>query len=716
MIAALLIAPQTYTIRHEFVFSTSGPQPATVTLAGTFNGWNKSADPLTFHATTNTWRLAINLPPGRHLYKFVLNDQEWVTDPKNQSQENDGAGNINSVLLLLPADYKNPAQIGDGRIATSLTGHRPALPDLNLDRGRVTVRFRVRPQDAQSVKLEKTTPAIPSDPATKIPMVRVSADLLTETYQASFPYQPNRTVDYRFIIKDGAQTWTFGANGLQTGDKATPLRLDRQSFTPFQVPAWVERTVFYQIFPDRFANGSPHNDPDQMEPWSGTPHYFNFFGGDIAGIRANIPYLQRLGVAGVYFNPVFQGPSNHRYETDDYKKIDHRLGTNQEFKSMVQELRGAGIRTVLDGVFNHTSVDFPPFANIRKNGKNSPYLDWYFINAFPVEVRPNPPYEAWFGYESMPKLNVLHPPVKEFLLGVVDYWYQEIQTDGWRLDVANEVPKPFWRAFRQHVKNTNPDTWILGENWTDSSPWLQGDQWDSSMNYLFRGAALRHIARGVTTPTQFLDELFNSYNLYAPQVSRNLLNFLGTHDTPRFLYEAGEDPDLAKMGAVALFAWVGAPCVYYGDELGMTGGPDPDNRRGMTWQKNTPDNPFLQLYTRLAHTRNNSPALQSGDPLRLFADDELGTSAFARVLPDPQSHQPDLVTDAAIALFNRSEHTRTIRLTLPPAVRKALTKPLTNAANGEPVALRPSGQLVLTLPPRSAALVLPKREITPQGP
>ncbi|MBX3115000.1 MAG: hypothetical protein KF836_10585 [Fimbriimonadaceae bacterium] len=665
---------------HEFVFTYEGAK--SVSVAGTFNNWNKDADPMIVDADRKTWRLTKNLGIGTYQYKFVVNSESWFIDPQAKESLDDGNGHTNSILRVVPEDYKNPAKIGDGIIAKSTLLHRLQSPDLVIDGNIARLLLRVRPNDVQSV-------SVVLDSGKSVPMTRVAGNQITDTYLAQFAIDPKQAFNYEFKLKDGQATHTYSP---LAGKKLSPA-----TYQEFQLPGWAEKSVFYQIFPDRFANGNKSNDPADVTPWDSNPTYSNFTGGDLAGVSKNISYLKRLGITGIYFNPVFTSPSNHGYETTDYLTIEPRLGTNAEFMQLTSDLKKAGIRTVLDGVFNHTSIDFQQFADIRRNGKNSKFLDWFFIKSFPVVRQPNPPYEAWAGYESMPKLNILNPETTSFILKTSDYWVNKVGIAGWRLDVANEVPMDFWRKFRTHIKSQNPDTWILGENWSDSSQWLQGDQWDSAMNYPFRGAVLEHIAYGKSNAQEFLDQLMDAYLLYGPQVSRNMLNSLGTHDTPRFLNQCREDTALARMGAVALFAWPGVPCVYYGDELGMTGGIDPDNRRGMRWDLNTEKNEFKSLYQKLISVRKNCQALQSGDPLPLLAENRIQVSVFAR------TGQKDF----AIAAFNRSDDIQEVELDLK-QLKAPTSTPLVDVVSGKALSFSGDTRLRLRLPAKSAALVVPQ--------
>ena len=529
-------------------------------------------------ADGRTWRLTLNLPYGRQTYKFVLSGssgETWIADPQAKTVR-DPDGNTNSLLTLLPTDYARPARPDDGMIAASALLHEPSdISYLNYDRGALRFALRARPNDLRGVTLVVNGKPIPMEPATA-EGARSDADDLYTRYIAHVPWDRKSDLSYTFALADSARTAAFGADGLApAGAKATPFTLRAKTFQPFVVPAWVEKSVIYQIFPDRFADGDRRNDPPDVVAWDTKPTYNNRFGGDTAGVREHLDYLSGLGVSAVYFNPVFASPSNHRYDTSDYKKVDPQFGTNAEFADLTRAMKARGIRTVMDFAFNHTATDFSAFTDVRQKGAASPYKDWYFVHSFPVHGGEKPNYDAWYGYESMPKLNVLNPSTRDYLLGVADYWEGEIPLGGMRLDAANEVNPRFWRLLRAQVKTAHPDTWIVGEVWGDGTPWLGGDQWDSVMDYPFRDACLRFFAQGTMKPTEFTGSLMTLYSRYAPQVSRNLMNLLSSHDTPRFLTLCKSDAPVDKLAVAVQLTWAGTPSIYYGEELGMEGRQGP---------------------------------------------------------------------------------------------------------------------------------------------
>ncbi|MDF2439962.1 MAG: cyclomaltodextrinase / maltogenic alpha-amylase / neopullulanase [Abditibacteriota bacterium] len=678
------------TVSHTFVYNANTPLKS-VAIAGSFNNWDRNANLLT-SGGAGQWRTTLRLPYGKHSYKFVLDGERWVTDPNAARNENDGNGNLNSVLVLLPLDYARPASARDGVIARSALLHQTSVPHLNYDRGALTLSLRARPGDVRQVRVKFGSRTYP--------MALVDSGDLYARYQTRLPWERKRDVSYLFELVDGARVLRFGANGLGAAPQVRPFVLRAASFQPFQVPGWVERTVFYQIFPDRFENGDKSNDPADVQPWNAKPEYWNRFGGDVTGVRRRIGHLTELGISAVYFNPIFKSPSNHRYDAEDFHSIDPQFGTTAEFASLTRDLKAHNIRTILDFVFNHTATTFKPFLDIRQNGEASPYKQWYFIKSYPVRVQENPNYVAWFNYPSMPKLNLGNPETHDYMLNLVDYWHRQLPMAGLRLDVANEVDPNFWRDLRKRVKRIDPQMWIVGEVWGDGSPWLSGDQWDSVMNYQFRDASLRFFAEGKTTPSQFMKRLMQVHTGYANQVSRNMMNLLSSHDTPRFLTLCGNNANLHQLAATVQFTWVGAPSIYYGEELGMQGGADPDNRRGMEWQRATPDNAMLNFYKRLIRLRNANRALQSGDPKVLLTDDRANVAAYARVLNN----------EAAIVAINRSNTARTLSIPLPRgAALQAWRKTgIIDGLSGRRVALPAGSVLRLTLPALRAIVLVPR--------
>lgn len=423
------------------------------------------------------------------------------------------------------------------------------------------------------------------------------------------------------LVGCGQSFSSFGANSQVTA-QAKAKR--------FVTPAWVKDAVFYQIFPERFYNGNTTNDPENTQDWSGKPENFNFFGGDLQGVIAKLPHLKSLGVNAIYFNPVFASASNHKYDTSDYMKIDPHFGDEATFKQLIQTAHSNGIKVIIDGVFNHTGDQHFAFQDAMKNGPTSKYWKWYNFYGFPVVQTPKPNYDSWWGFGTLPKLQVAqNPEVANYLIDtVVDHWTRA-GVDGWRLDVPNEIPSDdFWRRFRNKVKSINPNAYICGEIWEDGSHWLQGDQFDSVMNYVFRKNALNFFAYDKINADQFDSQMQDLRNHYDSNVTNVMFNLLGSHDTPRVLNECGNDLDKLKLLALFQMTYPGAPVVYYGDEIGMTGGMDPDCRRPMSWNKINSN--LFSYYKKLIAARKENSALRTGDWKTLLRHNDYGQIVYRR--------------------------------------------------------------------------------------
>lgn len=480
-------------------------------------------------------------------------------------------------------------------------------------------------------------------------------------------------------------------------------------------PLWVKSAVFYQIFPDRFAKSDsvekPHNN---LESWDSDPTPFGYKGGDLVGVRERLDYLQDLGVTALYFNPIFQSASNHRYHTHDYYKVDPLLGGDEAFDALLAECRRRGVRIVLDGVFNHASRGFFPFNDVLENGKASPWLDWFNFHDHPPNSydhgRP-PGYEAWAGLHALPKLNTDNPQVREYLMRIGEYWLRK-GIDGWRLDVPSEIrSEGFWQEFRQRIKAINPEAYIVGEVWGDSRQWLQGDQFDGVMNYLFAEAAIAfsagHRVRPETVEGRsyapwpgingcaYAAKIDHLLSLYPWPVQLTQLNLLGSHDTSRFVTIAGDDRASVRLGTLLLFTFPGAPSIYYGDEIGL-GGALPDHwvRKSFPWDHPQRwDLDALAFHKAIIALRQSHPALQTGDYIPLYADPDV--YAFARTLQGSA-----MITAVNVAGVSR-------RFTIPltsalPAHPATVTIALTT--DGSPTVELAPGTLTLALPSRSGAI------------
>ncbi len=407
-----------------------------------------------------------------------------------------------------------------------------------------------------------------------------------------------------------------------------------------KTPEWVKDAVFYQIFPDRFAYSQTVSKPSNLEPWDTPPTTYGYKGGDLVGIAENIDYLADLGITAIYLNPIFASASNHRYHTHDYFQVDPILGGNAALRKLLDVAHTRGIRVVLDGVFNHASRGFYQFNQALENSKASPYLDWFYFSDFPVRAytdRPN--YAAWWNLPALPKFNTSTPAVREFLWSVGRHWL-EFGIDGWRLDVPEEInDDEFWREFRRQVKSVNPEAYICGEIWTNASRWLQGDQFDSVMNYLFTRCCLAFFVQdidfgalegtgiggridpvGADTFQRFILELLS---LYPKEITGAQLNLLNSHDTARFINIARGDESALRLATLFQMTYPGAPCIYYGDEIGLGGGKDPDSRRSFSWDKSKWNSPLQNFFKKAIDARHDHPALRRGSFDPLYAQGQL---------------------------------------------------------------------------------------------
>ncbi|MGL5130904.1 MAG: glycoside hydrolase family 13 protein, partial [Planktothrix sp.] len=357
-----------------------------------------------------------------------------------------------------------------------------------------------------------------------------------------------------------------------------------------QTPDWVKHAVFYQIFPDRFAQAAiPRKTllkSDRWEPWDLPPSLQGYKGGNLWGVIEQLDYLQDLGINAIYFTPIFQSASNHRYHTHDYYQIDPILGGNTAFQELLDAAHQRQIKIVLDGVFNHASRGFFQFHDILENGPHSPWLDWFKIEGWPLSAYDGSKpanYVGWIGNRALPQFNHDHPQVREYIMEIAEYWI-DFGIDGWRLDVPFEVKTPgFWQEFRARVKAINPEAYIVGEVWEDSREWLDGKQFDGVMNYLFTAPTIAFIAGDrvkielVESPSYFPypalsakeygQKIQDLLALYPWEIQLTQLNLLDSHDTARLITIAGGDKASVELATLLLFTFPGAPSIYYGDEV-----------------------------------------------------------------------------------------------------------------------------------------------------
>lgn len=484
---------------------------------------------------------------------------------------------------------------------------------------------------------------------------------------------------YRFQVNDGSDTDWYNAGGTTDNE---PSRLDFYVLPGYAIPAWVKNAVMYQIFPDRFANGDASNDvqtgeysyfgaPTQKKAWgqsvfADAPAVNSsvFFGGDLQGIRQNVGYLKNtLGVDTLWMNPVFTSPTNHKYDTQDYDNVDPHLGGNAALNGLIADMHstsnGPAGKVVLDGVFNHSGSwakwfdrgNVWPTVTGAHESQSSPYANWYTFFSWPDS------YASFFNSTpSMPKFNygATGSPVRNAIYGsttsVAQKWIRQNGIDGWRLDApqyadanggdgSNATNHQIWKEFRTAVKGANANTYVFGEYWNNANPWLTGGEWDGASNFngftqpvseWITGKDYSNGSASLTT-SAFDSWLRGTRADYPRAAQLGMSNHLSNHDIPRFGTRAGGDIWKTYLAHFFQLTYVGVPTIYYGDEYGMQGGADPDNRRTFDWSQATTSNASVALVKKLISIRKTYPALRTGSFITLGVDDGTKMYAYGRM-------------------------------------------------------------------------------------
>jgi glycosidase len=656
-------------------------KPDKVSLAGQFNDWTIGKTPLADADGDGEWTVTVLLAPGSYQYKFVVGDNGWTQDKAGQDGEaDDGFGGKNSIRNV---DDRFPAievRRGDGRVFEDGIQHQGGANEVNhMGGGAVEFTARAHRDDVEGIDLVTW----PGGRETAVPMKLANADRVFEYWRVDATLPAGET-PYAFRYRDGGRARWLTSGGMTDAGTNGRFTFSEARFPAFRTPDWVKNAIIYQIFPDRFRNGNPKNDPDFSEwyyegrttrpapgaklnldhqeyyhlvkdwtdhkvltqcPW--TPDgrdWMAFFGGDIEGVRQGLDYLRDLGVSAIYFNPLFEGKSTHKYDGADYMKVDPHFGTNDEFKAFVKEAHVKGIRIILDIVYNHSGSSHWAFRDAALKGPQSTTYGWYEFKRWPLPEgwpnvgrpwKPGDHYYCWWGFGDLPDLNFdlaknndAEKSVRDVkdaqpnlglvthLLDATEFWLKDMDCDGVRLDVPNEVPYWFWTLFNQRVKKVKPDAYIVGELWGNASDYVRPGVYDAVMNYaFFRDPVQRFIGNAQGTAAEFDAALATGRLTYPTQAVQAQMNLIDSHDTPRFLTQVRGNVNRLKLAALFGMTYVGAPHIYYGDEIAMEGERDPDCRRPFvwTWMDEPKRAEVHAWYRSLAALRNAHPALRTGD-------------------------------------------------------------------------------------------------------
>ena len=576
-----------------------------VVVAGEFNAWSTTATPMR-RGADGTWIIDLELPRGKYLYKFVV-DGNWRSDPENKLSEPDGYGGENSVLLL-------------------------GITQEEVE--------EIAKHDDYS--LESKTP-----------------------FALKTPAWTKDAIWYQIMV-----------DRFRDGSSETNPKYFRKWRSEWYTPSEYENNLdqtFYEYFV-----------------------FSRLYGGDFKGLTAKLDYLKDLGINAIYLNPVFQAESHHKYNATSFTHIDEHYGggldyseteaveilndsstwifnqSDRTFLGFIKEAKSRGFKVIIDAVFNHVGTRHPAFQDVKKNKTDSPYYEWFDIHSFePFE------YACWAGFGELPSFRKvgdgLHPEVEKYIFEITKRWMDPDGDgnpidgiDGWRLDVPNEISPGFWRRWRKLVKDINPDAYISGEIWSNASSWLTGDTFDAVMNYQFAQNALRWVGdqKRKISATECAANLARLRNSYSPEATYALQNLLGSHDTDRLVsklnnpdraydsgnreqddnsYDGSKPPKIsykkARMLALLQATYVGAPMIYYGDEAGMWGSDDPNNRKPMLWkdlepyedpEENFVDDTHLNFYKEVFNIRKKHESLRRGSFKTYLTDDEKDLWVYIR--------------------------------------------------------------------------------------
>ena len=506
-----------------------------------------------------------------------------------------------------------------------------------IDKDLFVIRVQVKKDDMREVILhyeDKYIPMESEDTRKTIPMKKIATSQFHDYYEAQLQMHLI-CLRYYFEFTDmqGEKVYygnyEFTKECITNRDRMFDCPQNLREEEMFEVPKWAANKVVYQVFPSRFAASQPvEKDLGYKAPV--TPE--DNLHGDLRGVIEHLDYIQKLGIDVLYLTPIFKSNSCHKYDTIDYYQIDPSFGTTEDLKELVQKAHECGMKVVLDAVFNHTGREFFAFADIMEKQEKSKYLDWYFIEGFPLksDLEDIPNFKSFAYYAGMPKLNLKNPEVEKFVTDVACYWIKECDIDGWRMDVGDEISHFFWKRFRKAIKAVKKDMLIIGEIWHYAGDFLEGDEWDTVMNYPFYLNLIDLLADEKITVSQFVQNLGYLKGRLNKKCYPLMWNLIDSHDTARFLHLCDNNKKKQHLAAAFQLLLPGMPMIYYGDEFAMPGANDPDCRRGMYWDEEYQDKEMFAWYKQLLQVRKAHACIAEGELTETITSDEDGTIVLIR--------------------------------------------------------------------------------------
>lgn len=636
-----------------------------VGIAGDFTNWKI----LSLQDFGGLYLIDFDLKPGRYRYKYII-DGVWKPDPANPNREPDPFGGENSVVEL-----QEERQISTWHEALSAAEEQDARSFINCHRpghDTLELRFSWYPDLADSITILFSDAEVPL-----YPLGRKSGLMLWHT-----ALKIDKARRFHVRVSYRSHSMYFGMEGLfPVPEQCSPLVVDPAAYPEFSIPDWLRDSAIYQIFVDRFCNGDPSNDQDFSEPYydgcreapeagellapnceyfhlvrdwddisglkqnplqkPGIPDWHSFYGGDIAGVMQQLEYLCDIGINLIYFNPLWEARSNHKYDAADFGRPDPHFATEAELKQFVDLAHAKGIKVIVDVAFNHSGECFWAFRDTVEKGEQSPWWKWYdwfkwpLPDPLPEDFKPRDYYQCWWGIKDMPDLNFdlsrRHPfenyirdinnaevnwGLVNHILDSASRWISEYGVDGFRLDVPDEVPWWFWQLFRERIKSLKPDAWLVGEIWHNADAWISERYFDSVMNYAyFKNPVLEYFVQQLCSEEDFKLRIEEGLAAYPAHAAKAMMNLLGSHDTVRLRHLAKSDFVKIMHAVFFQMTFVGIPHIYYGDEIGMDGAKDPDNRRpfNWNWEEDASAVELREFYKQLIGLRKTLKLLRDGE-------------------------------------------------------------------------------------------------------